>query len=40
MLIEKMAEVDIIAVIYKRYKDDVNFVLEAGGGEEGTAVGA
>jgi hypothetical protein len=39
MLLEKMAEVDIMAVVYKRYKDDVNFVLEAGGAEEVTETG-
>ena len=33
LLLEKMAMSEIDAVVYKRYKDDVNLVLEAGGEE-------
>ena len=39
LLIERMSVCDIIAVIYKRYKDDVNVVLDAGGEESGTEKG-
>ena len=39
MLLEKMEESNIKAVVYKRYKDDVDFVLEVEGEEEETEVG-
>ena len=38
-LLESMAREEISAVVYGRYKDDVDFVLEAGGAEEETEVG-
>ena len=39
ILLERMALGEIDAVVYKRYKDDVNLVLEAGGEESETEKG-
>ena len=39
MLFEKLAMNEIFAVLYKRYKDDVNFALQAEGEEAETEVG-
>ena len=39
MLLEKMAIEEIYALVYKRYRDDVNFVLQVEGEEEETEVG-
>ena len=39
LLLGKMADNDIDAIVYKRYKDDVNFVLDARGEEERTEAG-
>lgn len=39
MLLERMATCELEAVVYKRYKDDINFVLEVGGAEAETEAG-
>ena len=39
MLLERMQTCDLEAVVYKRYKDDINFVLEVGGAEAQTEIG-
>ena len=39
LLLEKMTMNDINAIVYKRYKDDVNLVLDAEGEESETEVG-
>ena len=39
MLLERMAENEMDAIVYERYKDDVDFVLEVGGDEEETDIG-
>lgn len=39
MLLRRLINADIEAVVYGRYKDDVNFVVEARGQEEGTECG-
>ena len=39
MFIQKMTVNEIYAIVYKRYKDDINFILEALGDESDTQVG-
>ena len=40
MLLERMAKNGMDAIVHQRYKDDVDFVLEIGGDEEETEIGA
>ena len=39
LFLERMTSREINAVVYGRYKDDVNFVLDAGGEEAQAVVG-
>ena len=38
-LMERMAQEEIVTVVYGRYKDDVNFIADVRGVEEGTDIG-